>query len=76
MTETFIVLQLATGRWIVRLEQRDAPLSQHEDAGTATLAAVEHARRAGGGDVLVRDAHHCVHLERHVRARPRARAAA
>jgi hypothetical protein len=55
--------------WQVRLDGSTEPLSEHEDATAALRAATDHARRIGGGDVLLRDRQHHVHLARRVVAR-------
>lgn len=50
--------------WIVRRDTTAAPLSEHPDAGTATLAAHARAVESGDARVLIHDCYHRVHLER------------
>ena len=50
--------------WVVRREGVATPLSEHGDAGAATLAACERARRMPDARVLVHDRYHRVRVER------------
>ena len=52
--------------WEVRSEDDGHPVSVHDDATSALLAAVAHATDVGGADVLLRDRHHHVHVARRV----------
>ena len=49
--------------WVVRRDGAAVPLSEHDDAGAATLAACARARRAPDTRVLVHDRYHRVHVE-------------
>ena len=48
------------GAWVVRSDDRSAPVSEHGDAAEATLAAC----RTGAAQVLVHDRYHRVHVAR------------
>lgn len=48
------------GSWIVRPEGAHDALSEHPDAGQATLAACARARRSPSTHVLVHDRYHRV----------------
>ena len=50
--------------WVVRREGVATPLSEHGDAGAATLAACERARGMPDARVLVHDRYHRVRVER------------
>jgi hypothetical protein len=55
---TMLHVEPRSGRWVVRREGATAPISEHREAGEATLAAcrVEAPTR-----VLVHDRYHRVH---------------
>jgi hypothetical protein len=53
----------------VRRDGAAEPLSEHDDAGAATLAACARVRGNPEGCVLVHDRYHRVHVERAARRR-------
>ena len=58
------------GEWFIQEGPTGDPLSWHGNETEAEQAALEHARRAGGGHVFVRDRYHRVHpSDRRVSAR-------
>jgi hypothetical protein len=64
MSSPTIHVKPRDGRWVVQPEGVERPVSEHGDATAAAAAAAAHAEAAGGGDVLVHDRYHHVHLTR------------
>jgi hypothetical protein len=52
------------GAWFVVETDTGKPLAEHDDASAALRDATARARTRGGGEVLLHDRYHHVHLYR------------